>query len=393
MPSTRLIRRYTRGEWLVIVLVLALVLGSFRIRAYGRGAAFIIQATGMRGAAATVAGWESEPVTRMRVGPIPWRGGTLRAVAYQPYHAKGRGILLVPGVHADGIDEPRLVGFAREIAAQGHPVLTVELPDLKQYQVTARTTDMIEDAAAWTMRRPEYTGRDGRIGMMGISFGGGLTIAAAGRVAIRNGVAFAMSFGGHSDLPRTLHFLLTGIQPDGTTRAPHDYGVAIVTLNMADRLVPPAQAPPFREAILAFLDASRLELIDKTKAAAEFARAQALETALAEPARTYMGYVNARDVTRLGPLLLPRLGELGGDPALSPARSDPPSCPVFLLHGTDDNVVPAIESTLLADDLREHGRTVRVLLTPLITHAEVDKASTAAAVWHLISFWAELLDE
>ena len=42
--------------------------------------------------------------------------------------------------------------------AMGHPVLTVELPDLTRYEITTRTTDMIEDAAAWMMRRPEFHG-------------------------------------------------------------------------------------------------------------------------------------------------------------------------------------------------------------------------------------------
>ena len=375
------------------VVVVALLTAIPFARSCIRGTAFIIQATGMHGRAAAIASWESQPVTKLQLGFVPWRGGRLRAYEYRPSKVSGRGILLVPGVHADGIDEPRLVGFARDIAAQGHRVVTVELPDLARYQITARTTDMIEDAAAWMLRTAGYAGADGRVGIVGISFGGGLTLVAAGRPAVRSGLAFAMSFGGHGDLPRTLHFLLTGIQPDGSRRAPHDYGVAIITLGLADRIVPADQAQPLRGAILAYLDASRLDLIDKQQAAAEFTRAKALEAALPEPARTYMGYVNARDVAHLGPLLLPRLGELGGDPALSPARSELPRCPVYLLHGTDDNVVPAIESTLMAQELRAHGRTVHVLLTPLITHAEVDKAATVAAVWHLISFWSELLDE
>ena len=56
---------------------------------------------------------------------------------------------------------------------------------------------------------------------------------------------------------------------------------------------------------------------------------------------------------------------------------------MYLLHGTDDNVVPAIESTLLGRDLRARGVPVHVLLTPLITHAEVDRASTVTAIWRL----------
>ena len=325
---------------------------------------------------------------------VPWRAGTLRARAYQPIHYHGaRGILLVPGVHAAGIDEPRLVGFAGDLAGMGHPVLTVELPDLAHYEITSRTTDMIEDAAAWMMRRADYAGPTGRIGMMGISFGGGLTLVAAGRPSIVRQVAFALSFGGHGDLPRTLRYLCTGIQPDGAVRPPHDYGLAIVLLNVADQVVPVAQVQPLRGAIFSFLEASRLDMIDKVKAAAEFTRARSIEAALPEPAHTYMGYVNARDVVRLGPVLLPTLAARGGDPSLSPSRSPAPQCPVYLLHGSDDNVVPAIESRLLAEDLRSRGLRVQLLETPLITHAEVDRRSTLHAIWRLVHFWTNVLDE
>ena len=364
------------------------------MRTYRRGAAFVVQAAGIQGVARRVAGWQTVPVSpTVNTYSVPWRAGTLRAYGYQPVRVLGRGIMLVPGVHAAGIDEPRLVGFARDLASMGHPVLTVELPDLVHYEVTPRTTDMIEDAAAWMVRQPDYAGEDGRVGMMGISFGGGLSIVAAGRATIRNRIAFVMSFGGHGDLPRTLRYLCTGIQPDGVTRPPHDYGLAIVLLRAAGDVVPREQVDPLRRAILSFLEASRLDMVDKMKAAAEFARAKALEATLAEPSRTYMGYVNGRDVKRLGPILLPHTAEIGGDPALSPSRSAPPACPVYLLHGTDDNVVPAIESVLLARNLRARGVLVHQLATPLITHAEVDRSSTLTAIWRLIDFWSDLLDE
>jgi acetyl esterase/lipase len=372
----------------------AVTLAGLAARAHRRGAAFVVIAAGMDGPVRRVAEWHTTTVTPMRGGPIPWRGGTpLRTRGYQPYRAQGRGILLVPGVHASGIDEPRLIGFAQHLAALGHPVLTVELPDLMRYEITARTTDMIEDAAAWMMRRAEYRGRDGRIGLLGISFGGGLSIVAAGRPSIRNGVAFVMALGGHADLPRTLQYLCTGVQPDGATRPPHDYGLAIVLLAAADRVVPASQVAPLQAAIRSFLEASRLDMIDKTKAAEEFERAKTLALTLDEPSRTYMGYVNARDVGRLGPVLLPHMAALGGNPALSPARSPLPPAPLFLLHGSDDNVVPAIESTLLAQHAASAGARARALLTPLITHAEVDRGSTMVAMWRLVDFWTAVLNE
>jgi dienelactone hydrolase len=370
---------------------------------YVRGATFVIQAAGMGGPARRVAEWNTDEVAELDAH-IPWRGGSLRGRIYAPASA-GRlapgsaetppdapATLLVPGVHASGIDEPRLVQFARDIASMGRIVVTAELPDLKQYRITTQTTDMIEDAAAWLSSRRGFA-PNGRIGLMGISFAGGLSIVAGSREAVRDRVAFVMSFGGHGDLPRTLKYLCTGQLPDGGTFPPHDYGIAIILLGVADRVVPAEQAQPLREAILAFLHASHVDMWDKRQAATEFAKAKQMAESLPEPAATMMNYVNARDVARLGPTLLPHVTALGGDDALSPSRSAPPVFPVYLLHGTDDNVIPAMESALLAETLRSRGADVTQLATPLITHAEVDRSAAARAVWDLVRFWANLLDE
>jgi dienelactone hydrolase len=376
-----------------IAVPLALVLGgAYAARDQIHGAAFVIRAANMRGAARAVAEWDSQPISESAV-VLPWRGGSLVGRWYLPGEASGRPVLLVPGVHAGGIDEPRLVGFARDIASVGHPVLTAELPDLKRYSITTRTTDMIEDATQWLAAQRDHPAPEGRVGLMGISFAGGLAIVASARPAVRDRVAFVMSFGGHGDLPRTLRYLCTGIQPTGEHRPPHDYGVAIILLGVADRVVPADQAQPLRDAILAFLEASHLDMVDKPRAQLAFEHARQLAAALPEPARTLMGYVNDRRVDELGPILLPHVSALGGSQSLSPSRSAAPAAAVYLLHGTDDNVIPAIESTLLASTLRARGARVRQLATPLITHAEVDRSAALRAFWDLSTFWGRLLAE
>lgn len=379
-----------RALWLVAILLAALGMVA-AITPYLRGASFVVQAAGLQGYARTLSTLETGPFDE-RALTIPWRGGTLRARLYVPRGGSDRAMLLVPGVHAAGVDEPRLVQFARDLASVRHTVLTAELTDLTQYRITPRTTDMIEDAATWLSQQPALTG-GGTIGMMGISFAGGLSIIAASRPALRDRVAFVMSFGGHGDLPRTLRYLCTGIQPDGQHRPPHDYGVAIILLSVAGEVVPADQVRPLRTAILTFLEGSRLDLVDKARSAAEFQQAQALAANLAEPARTMMRYVNTRDVVHLGSVLLPHVTKIGDDRMLSPAREAAPAAPVYLLHGTDDNVIPAIESSLLAETLRSRGVTVQQLATPLITHAEVDRAASAGAMWRLIRFWTNLLAE
>jgi dienelactone hydrolase len=274
----------------------------------------------------------------------------------------------------------------------GHPVITVGPPDLARYSISPQVTDAIEDSALWLSQQPELS-PDGRVGMMGISFAGGLSIVAAGRPALKGHVAAVLSLGGHGDLPRTLRYLCTGIEPDGSKRPPHDYGVVIILLGVADRVVPAEQTPALRNALLTFLEASRLDLVDRAQSAAEFEHARRLAADLPEPSRTLMQYVNDRDVVHLGPILLPYVAELGGDPALSPGIAPVPSAPVFLLHGTGDNVIPAAETTALSRTLVERGGEVRALVTPLITHAEVDRAATARDAWALVGFWADVLSQ
>ena len=381
-------------RWAVGLLVAATLLVAVRaaIRPYVRATSLIVRSAGLERQHPTLAALQTDTVAERR-DTVPSRFGPLRAKLYTPKtHTEGA-LLLAPGVNALGIDEPRLVSFARNLASSGFVVLTPELPDLSRYLVTARSTDMLEDAALWFSARTDLT-RGHRIGMAGISFAGGLSVVAAGRPSLAGRLGFVFSFGGHANFQRVVRYLCSGTEPpapgiDNPPRVPppHDYGVAIVALDLADQLVPADQVEPLKTGILTFLHASHLALFDQTKAAREFAGARAQEQAMAEPGRTLLHLVNERDVKTLGPKLLPHLANLGDDAALSPDRSPAPDAPVFLLHGAEDNVVPALETLLLGRHLEPRTK-VRVLLTPLISHAEVDRPATPAEVANLVRFWA-----
>ena len=382
--------RRSRSFLLIAVIALFATLAAAAAH-YTPGAALVINAAGVHGwperyAKATSRAYDTSPLT------VPWRGGTLNARLYLPQGRIDRAVVLAPGVHAGGIDEPRLVNFAGDLAARGFAMLTVDLPDLKNYEVTPRTADMIEDAGLWLSAQRRYT-LDGRIGLIGISFGGGLTVVAAGRPSLRDKVAFALSFGGHADFPRTLKFLCTGTQADGQYRRPHDYGVVLILLGVADRVVPPNQVEILRNGIRVFLEASHVAMVDKPRSEQIFQQAIEMAKTMPEPAATMMRYVNDRNVKVLGPILLPFVAAHGGDPALSPDRAPAPTAPVYLLHGTDDTVIPAVESEYLAKDLERRGTHVHLLVTPLITHAEMDRPMDFLELWRMIAFWTAVLHD
>jgi dienelactone hydrolase len=377
---------FLTGAFLLLTVALVVAVPALDV---ARGAALVVRAAGLRGTwPDRLDHWTAEAYDVEDL-PVPSRHGPLRARLYRPHQVR-RTVILTAGVHADGIDEPRLVGLARDFAATGVSVLTPELPDLLEYRVTPRLPDMIEDAVQWTSAQHRLA-PDGRVGVVGISFSGGLSVVATGREGVRDRVAFTVSFGGHANLGRTMRYLCTGLQPDGSMRPPHDYGVVIILLNAAHLLVPPAQVEPLREAIRTFLRASHIDMVDHARARLVFDEAIAREASLPEPARTLLHSVNTRDVGRLGPLLFPHVDRATTSPSLSPERSPAPSAPVYLLHGADDNVIPAVESRLLADALRRQGTPVTLLTTALITHAEVDRPPRPGEVWDLLTFWGSVL--
>ena len=385
-----------RSRPLVITLVVALVLvvGAYAATPYARALSLIVRAANMGGSVEAFANDRARPITIDPERAIGTRHGAVRARLYRPDGRVTRTVLLVPGIHAMGIDEPRLTALAKDLAGSGVAVMTMALPDLQHYVITPRATDQIEDAVAWIAQQRELA-PDGRVGMVGISFAGGMSIVAAGRPAIRERVAFVLSFGGHGDLPRVIRYLCTGKAPvvaGAEIHPPHDYGVAVVLYGMAARVVPPEQVEELRDGVRTFLWASQLTLVDQKKADETFARAREMAKALPVPSSTYLTYVNDRNVRELGPVLVPHIAAVSSDEAISPERApSAPTAPVFLLHGADDTVIPSVESLLLGERLEQQGVRVRVLLSRLITHAEVDQSAAASETWKLVTFWADVL--
>lgn len=379
-----------------VAAVCVLLLLVYAAVPYARATSLIVRAANLGGPVQALASREAHAVTTHDPHTVPTRHGPVPAQFYTPRDGFRRTVLLIPGIHSMGIEEPRLRGLARELAATGVNVMTMALPDLQAYIITPQTTDVIEDTVLWMTQQHDLA-PDGRIGIVGVSFAGGLSVAAAARPTIRDRLAFVLSFGGYADLPRVMRYLATGEEESvGPLHAPppHDYGVAVILYALADRgMVPPEQVRPLRDGIRTFLLASQQAMTDRDLSERTFTQARAYAATLPEPARTLMNDVNDRAVKKLGPILVPFLHQLGADsPSLSADRGTAvPSAPIYLLHGEEDNVIPAVESALLAEHLRRRGADVHVLMSNLITHAQVNHAAAATEALKLVSFWASVL--
>ena len=237
-------------------------------RPYVRAAALVARVAQLDGRLGAVARAEASAVTVAPLEAVSTRHGRVPARVYEPRTQPTRTVVLIPGIHSLGIDEPRLTSLASELAGSGLRVVAVALPDLTRYVITVDATDVVEDTIAWASTHAGWS-TDGRVGVIGVSFAGGLALVAASRPATADHVAFVLSFGGHGDLPRVLRYLATGTAPNvGTLRAPppHDYGLAVLAYGLAaDGLVPQAQASTLQDGIRTFLLASQLTDLKSTR--------------------------------------------------------------------------------------------------------------------------------
>src|SRR3989442_15821051 len=126
---------------------------------------------------------------------MPARIGRLSVSVYEPDESHRRAAVCTSGLHPSGTGEPRLARLARALAASGVVIVTPDIPELSRFEITPAIPDAIERAGAWLASDSGLSGGR-KIGLMGISFSGGLSIVAAARPAIADRVASVFAFGG-----------------------------------------------------------------------------------------------------------------------------------------------------------------------------------------------------
>jgi hypothetical protein len=243
-------------------------------------------------------------------------GRRLRARAYAPVGvAAPHGVVLLHGIHPDGIDEARLVAFARALAATGAPVLTPELADLVARRMTASTIDDIDRVVRAHAESTEHP-----VGVWGICVAGGLALLAAAQPGAESRFDHVVAVGAHADRARVVRFhsgeAVRGPDGEAPTAPPHRYGKQVILS---------AHVP---------------------------------------------------DLAAVSPR-----GRLAGL-----------QIPVFLVHGSDDPIIPAFETRDLAREVP--AQALRgALVTPVLRHAEAAGTPDAADAWALVRFVAAVLAE
>jgi dienelactone hydrolase len=290
------------------------------------------------------------------------------------------GLVVVHGVHWKGIDEPRLQAFARSIAASGVAVLTPELRELCDYRIDPASVDTIGESAKRLSARLD--GR--RVGVMGLSFAGGLSLVAASDPRYAGSLAFVASLGAHDDLGRVLRFFVTdrAPRPDGSVFQvhAHDYGTVVLEYSHVEDFFPAAD-----------VDVARLTLRSVLHEDLEAARQEA--SGLSPASASKMQHILDHDTAALAPELLAEIERLEPQfAAVSPsAHLEHLSVPAFVLHGAGDILIPPSEAEWLARDVPA-GMLRESLVTRAIEHVGLDGDTDVGDRLELVHFMSVLLD-
>lgn len=320
----------------------------------------------------------TEPLTT-EVLTLNTDAGPVHARLYTPTrHPNAPGLVVFHGVHHLGMDEPRLMSFAAAMAACGLQVLTPELPAIKDYRVSEASIAVIGASAKWFAQR-----KGAPVGVMGLSFSGGLSLVAAANPAYRPSMKLVFAVGSQGAMGRVASYYRTGeaARPDGSMELlpAHEYGPLVLEYEHVEEFVPGPDVPGIRKVLRAHLyedKAAELTAMEQLspRQQAEAAELMDASSGVVHTMLQTSELRHRKEMAGLSPEL--HLGEL--------------TVPVFLLHGEADNIIPAAETLWMASELR--ATTLQAaLVSPVLSHLDMQKAPSLWETWKLVHFMALVL--
>lgn len=279
---------------------------------------------------------------------------TLDGVTGHLYSPKGPAppILLVPGAAPLGKDDLRAVRLARSLARADRAVF---VPDLTLYERRLEAED-IDRLVRSALALESHPATDGRVLLLGISYGGSFALVAAADERLQGRLAQVATFGAYWDLVGVIQTVTTGTSLVGDLRIPwRGHPKARSILEQAVVAHSPEQWRQPLRAALASGDPA--DLPPEALAIFELLRNE-------EPER-------ARELAEVLP---PELGEFlaAFSPSSAVRRLD---VPVVAMHSTDDPAVPYGELVRLHEGLPE----ARVVTVSSFRH--VDPSASAPGGW------------
>jgi pimeloyl-ACP methyl ester carboxylesterase len=235
---------------------------------------------------------------------------------------------------------------------------------------------VIGESAKWFAEQTR-----GRVGVLGLSFSGGLALVAAADPLYTRYFKFVLAVGSQDEMAHVANYYLTGqeMRPDGTLEVlkPHEYGPLVLEYEHLEDFIPAADEAAIRPVLR--------EHLYEEKTAETLALAKLNQQQRAE-AEQLMDSDSPLTKSKLAASDVRHAQEME---QLSPhGKLRTMTTPVYLLHGQADNIIPAAETLWME---RELPRTTlqAALVSPVLSHVNLDGAKPGALdLWRLVHFFA-----
>jgi pimeloyl-ACP methyl ester carboxylesterase len=322
----------------------------------------------------------TEPIRTEDV-QFPTAAGVVRARLYLPMqHQNAPGLMILHGVHHEGIDEARLMSFAAAMASCGLQVLTPELPGIKDYHVDRDSVNVIGESARW------FAGRIASpVGVMGLSFSGGLALVAAADPEYQPGFKFVLAVGSQDAMEHVASYYLTSreLRPDGTIEEipPHEYGALVMEYEHLEDFVPAGDEGAIRTVLRQHLyeDKSAEALAEAKLNARQKAEAALLMDSSSSATKALLAVSNQKHRQEMD--------EVSPHGILRTMTT-----PVYLLHGRGDNIIPSAETMWMASELPS-STLKEVLISPVLSHMDMDGSKPGVwDQWQIVHLFAVVMD-
>jgi pimeloyl-ACP methyl ester carboxylesterase len=283
-----------------------------------------------------------------------FQGQDIEALIYYPVkRAATKAVILVAGLSELGCYHPRLIALSRVLADKGLMVVTPDIRAFRQFQISPEPINQI---LFWYQQIPHLEGSEKvRItGLAGISFSGTLALMIAAKPEIRDHVGFVLAIGSYFNLKRcSSEWFASGPEYTAQEYYPTRFYAKWIMMLAALEMVPSSEDRRLLTIVLNNLLLQRevpppdplLSEEGKRWYGLATMREDQLTPELAQEIETYL-------ISRIYPQLEPEeeLGKI--------------RCPVFLVHGAYDDLIPPQESL----DLHHRMPNSRLLISPFLTH-------------------------
>jgi pimeloyl-ACP methyl ester carboxylesterase len=280
-------------------------------------------------------------------------------------------VLVVPGLHFGGADEPRMRRF---ISVLAHAGLTVALPNLPDYMEQVLRPGVVDDLGLALERflASDLVPEGVKPALFTISFGSWPGLEIACRPEFSDRIGGVVTFGGFADWRETLKFCV-GLSLEGALNRPRDpLNRPVCFMNLIDDLPGAPSEPEAVETLFrgwrSFMDQTWGQTEMKDPARYE-AVAQGIVGELPQALQTLFlqGCAAAPGGEALCETALERCDPR---PWLDPRPHLPGlRAPISIVHGRDDDVIPVEEQARLVAALPAHVQS-NVYATGLYGHSE-----------------------